>query len=154
MLCLTCAEDLPQVGLSCASCGALLGDPTAHQGFLPQLKQLEDQMLKSVLELEQADVRLLRLEAALEAMVSTLARSTEALQLTLDDLQIASLDSILGPLRKSMQTLRDIVQELPVPGPWPEETWLLLSQTQAKIATGYRAFSLMTQLLQEKAGPA
>ena len=129
----------------------MLGDPSSNQGFLPQLKELEDQLLEEIIGPEEADLRLNRLEGALETMVATLDKSAEAIQMTLDDVQQTTLASVLGPLRKGMEDLFQVVHELPVEAPWPDESWINLGKVQGRIAVGYRALGIMMAMVRDSA---
>jgi hypothetical protein len=152
MLCLTCAtENAENLGsatneLSCKQCSAPLGVPTQTRGYLPQLKMLEQQLVREQIDDDQADLRLERFEQAMHDMLEKVdALSTKLLDANLDELQLASVSNYIQPLRSAIINLRDLGNALTLDVPWSGEVWLQLEEAQKELLKG---FQLQAQLLQ------
>ena len=142
MLCLSCTQDSDTS--PCAHCGADLGDLAQNEGYLPQLRNLENQLAQQSIHAETADAQLDLLGDALSVMILQLDRSRSQLLASLDDLQTATFNAILEPLRAALQSVQVCIQHLPLDEPWSE--WPMLEAAQVKITAGYRAIQLLLEM--------
>lgn len=148
MLCLTCGHDEQSLGPACSGCGAYVGYVADGRGYLPQLKVMEAALAEGKLSAEEAEPRLQRLSAALEAMIGFLDQCGQGLMtLQLDDVQQGTLGGFLMPVREGFEKLKALTDQLQPDEEWGEEVWAQLDQAQNLVQQGNEGLTVLTQTL-------
>lgn len=148
MYCLSCGHDEQSLGPACGECGAYVGYVADGRGYLPQLKVLEVGLAEGSIGAEEAEQRLQRLSAALEALVGYLDECGAGLMsLDFDNVQQGTLGGFMMPIREGLDRLRTTVDQLDCQGEWGEEVWASLDAAQTQVHRGNEGLSLLTQTL-------
>lgn len=148
MLCLGCGHDEAGLGPACSDCGNYVGYVAEGGGYLPQLKNIEVALREGKLQPEEAELRLGRLEEALEILVRYMDETGHGLMsLDLDDAQQGTLGGFLTPVRDGFERLQTVVASLDPAGDWGEEAWNELEAAQVQVIQGQEGMMLLTQTM-------
>lgn len=154
MFCLTCGIDEEPREARCAECGAFLGYVAEGQGFLPQLRALEGDLLEDTVDEDASRGRLGRLLEALEALSLRWTEVESGMAaLPLDETQQGVLASFMRTAQEALIRQREMVSSLDPAGGWGEEAWTALLDTQRDIMRGHEGLAFLFRQLAALAPP-